>query len=163
AYQGYARGLGEPDILTLNAWATQGLFPDLVLLLHVEPDVGLSRSAGEPDRIESEDAEFHAKVADAYLKIAEEHPERFVVIEGSGKRLAMRAFAAALLCANGGCGDCRSCRLALGERHPNMLVLEPTGPDILVGKDAGDPNTARAFARNAYLTPPEPGWKIMVV
>ena len=44
-----------------------------------------------------------------------------------------------------------------------MLVLEPTGPDILVGKDAGDPNTARGFARNAYLTPPEPGWKVMVV
>jgi DNA polymerase-3 subunit delta' len=83
--------------------------------------------------------------------------------EGSGKRLAMRAFAAALLCPNGGCGECRACRLALGERHPNMLVLEPTGPDILVGKDAGDPNTARAFARNAYLTPPEPGWKVMVV
>jgi DNA polymerase-3 subunit delta' len=83
--------------------------------------------------------------------------------EGSGKRLAMRAFAAALLCPDGGCGACRSCRLALGERHPNMLVLEPTGPDILVGKDAGDPNTARGFARSAYLTPPEPGWKVMVV
>ncbi len=83
--------------------------------------------------------------------------------EGSGKRLAMRAFAAALLCPNGGCGECRDCRLALGERHPNMLVLEPTGPDILVGKDAGDPNTARGFARSAYLTPPEPGWKVMVV
>jgi dTMP kinase len=83
AYQGVARGLGEADILTLNAWATQGLFPDLVLLLHVEPDVGLARSGGEPDRIESEDAAFHAKVADAYLKIAEEHPERFVVIDAA--------------------------------------------------------------------------------
>jgi len=83
AYQGVARGLGEPDILTLNAWATQGLFPDLVLLLHVDPEVGLSRATGQPDRIESEDAAFHAKVADAYLKIAEEHPERFVVIDAS--------------------------------------------------------------------------------
>ena len=75
----------------------------------------------------------------------------------------MRAFAAALLCPDGGCGECRACRLALGERHPNMQVLEPTGPDILVGKDASDPNTARGFARTAYLTPPEPGWKVMVV
>jgi DNA polymerase-3 subunit delta' len=83
--------------------------------------------------------------------------------EGSGKRLAMRAFAAALLCPHGGCGECRDCRLALGERHPNMLVLEPSGPDILVGKDASDPNTARGLARSAYLTPPEPGWKVMVV
>jgi dTMP kinase len=83
AYQGVARGLGEPDVLTLNAWATQGLFPDLVLLLHVSPEVGLARATGEPDRIESEDAAFHAKVADAYLKIAEEHPERFVVIDAT--------------------------------------------------------------------------------
>jgi dTMP kinase len=83
AYQGVARGLGEPDILTLNAWATQGLFPDLVLLLHLDPDEGLARATGELDRIESEAAGFHERVADAYLRIAEEHPERFVVIDAS--------------------------------------------------------------------------------
>jgi dTMP kinase len=82
AYQGWARGLGEADILSLNVWATQGLFPDLVILLHVEPERGLLRSTSVPDRMELEGEDFHAKVADAYLKIAEEHPERFVVIEG---------------------------------------------------------------------------------
>jgi dTMP kinase len=81
AYQGWARGLGEQDVLTLNVWATQGLFPDLVLLLHLEPEAGLLRSLEEPDRIEMESGEFHAKVADAYLRIAEEHPERFVVVD----------------------------------------------------------------------------------
>ncbi|MGZ8605187.1 MAG: dTMP kinase, partial [Actinomycetota bacterium] len=81
AYQGWARGLGEQDVLTLNVWATQGLFPDLVLLLHLEPEAGLMRSLEEPDRIEMEGGDFHAKVADAYLRIAEEHPERFVVID----------------------------------------------------------------------------------
>ncbi len=81
AYQGWARGLGEQDVLTLNVWATQGLFPDLVLLLHLEPEAGLLRSLEEPDRIELEGADFHAKVADAYLRIAEEHPERFVVVD----------------------------------------------------------------------------------
>jgi DNA polymerase-3 subunit delta' len=91
------------------------------------------------------------------------HAYLFTGPEGSGKRLGMRAFAAALLCPNGGCGECRACRLATGERHPNMVVLEPTGPDILVGKDASDPNTARWFASRAYLTPPEPGRKVMVV
>jgi DNA polymerase III subunit delta' len=91
------------------------------------------------------------------------HAYLFAGPEGSGKRLAMRAFAAALLCPDGGCGQCRACRLALGERHPNMVVLEPSGPDILVGKDASDPNTARWFASRAYLTPPEPGRKVMVV
>jgi dTMP kinase len=82
AYQGWARGLGEADVLTLNVWATQGLFPDLVILLHVEPERGLLRSTEAPDRMEMEGQDFHAKVADAYLKIAEEHPERFVVIDG---------------------------------------------------------------------------------
>jgi dTMP kinase len=81
AYQGWARGLGEQDVLTLNVWATQGLFPDLVVLLHLEPEKGLLRSTDRPDRMELEGGDFHAKVADAYLKIAEEHPERFVVID----------------------------------------------------------------------------------
>jgi dTMP kinase len=81
AYQGSARGLGEQDVLTLNVWATQGLFPDLVILLHLEPEAGLLRSLEEPDRIEMEGGDFHAKVSDAYLRIAEEHPERFVVVD----------------------------------------------------------------------------------
>jgi dTMP kinase len=81
AYQGWARGLGEQDVLTLNVWATQGLFPDLVILLHVEPELGLLRSTEAPDRMEMEGQDFHAKVSDAYLKIAEEHPERFVVVD----------------------------------------------------------------------------------
>lgn len=83
AYQGWARGLGEQDVLTLNVWATQGLFPDLVILLHLEPEVGLLRSPEARDRIEMEPGEFHAKVADAYLKIAEDHPERVVVIDAN--------------------------------------------------------------------------------
>lgn len=82
AYQGFARGVGETDILSLNVWATQGLFPDLVVLLHLEPEEGLAR-AGDPDRFEAEGVDFHAKVADAYLHIAEEHPERVVVVDAS--------------------------------------------------------------------------------
>jgi dTMP kinase len=81
AYQGWARGLGEPDVLSLNVWATQGLFPDMVILLHIEPERGLARSDEPLDRMEQEGQQFLAKVADAYLKIAEEHPERFVVVD----------------------------------------------------------------------------------
>jgi DNA polymerase III subunit delta' len=101
-----------------------------------------------------------------FLARAIRHPHHAYLYsgpEGSGKRLAMRAFAAALLCPQGGCGTCRACRLALAESHPNMLMLEPGGPDILVGKDASDQNTARWFASRSYLTPPEPGRKVMVV
>jgi len=83
AYQGFARGLGEPDILSLNVWATQGLFPDLVVLLHLEPESGLARTEGAADRIESEGVDFHAKVADAFLHIASEHPERVAVVDAS--------------------------------------------------------------------------------
>jgi dTMP kinase len=83
AYQGVARGLGEQDVLTLNVWATQGLFPDLVILLHVEPELGLQRAGTDIDRIEREGSPFMAKVADAYLRIAEEHPERFVVVDAN--------------------------------------------------------------------------------
>ena len=89
AYQGWARGLGEQDVLTLNVWATQGLFPDLVVLLHVEPEEGLRRVSDSQDRIESEGTEFLAKVSDAYLKIAEEHPERVVVVDASGSEDAV--------------------------------------------------------------------------
>jgi dTMP kinase len=81
AYQGAGRGLGEHDVLSLNVWATQGLFPDLAVLLHIEPDRGLARVEAEPDRIEGEDQQFHVKVAEAFLKIADDHPERFVVID----------------------------------------------------------------------------------
>jgi dTMP kinase len=85
AYQGAARGLGEQDVLNLNAWATQGLFPDLVVLLHIEPEEGLSRAQAKgPDRIESEELTFHAKVSDAYLRLADEHPDRFVVVDAAG-------------------------------------------------------------------------------
>lgn len=81
AYQGAGRGLGEQDVLSLNVWATQGLFPDLVVLLHLDPDLSRERMGDEPDRIEAEDRSFHAKVADAFVRIAEDHPERFVVID----------------------------------------------------------------------------------
>jgi dTMP kinase len=81
AYQGAGRGLGEQDVLSLNVWATQGLFPDLEILLNLEPDRGLSRVDTQPDRIEAEDQGFHARVADAFLRIAEDHPERFVVVD----------------------------------------------------------------------------------
>lgn len=84
AYQGLARGLGEEDVLHLNVWATDELIPDLVVLLHVDPEVGLKRTQGDPDRMEQESIAFHRKVADAYLLLAREYPSRFAVIDASG-------------------------------------------------------------------------------
>jgi DNA polymerase-3 subunit delta' len=98
-----------------------------------------------------------------FLARAAERPHHAYLLagpEGSGKALAARAFAAALLCDRGGCGECRDCRLALGDRHPNVVVLEPEGRDIRVGESADDVGTARWLAAQTSLTAVEPGWKV---
>jgi dTMP kinase len=84
AYQGIARGLGEEDILRLNIWGTDEALPDLVILLHLDPEIGLSRTKGDPDRMEQEDIGFHRKVGEAYLHLAREFPSRFTVIDATG-------------------------------------------------------------------------------
>ncbi|MGH2691113.1 MAG: ATP-binding protein [Actinomycetota bacterium] len=91
------------------------------------------------------------------------HAYLFAGPEGSGKQLAARAFAAALLCKQGGCGECRDCRLALDDRHPNIVIVEPEGRDIRVGENADEDGTARWMTARAYLTSPEGGWKVLRV
>lgn len=83
AYQGLARGLGEEDVLQLNRWATDEVLPDLVVLLDIDPEVGLARTEGNPDRIEQEDVAFHRKVAEAYQHLAKQYPSRFATVDGS--------------------------------------------------------------------------------
>ena len=96
----------------------------------------------------------------AFLRRAADRPHHAYVLagpEGGGKQLAARAFAAALLCRLGGCGTCRDCRLALDDRHPNVVVVEPEGRDIHV-------DTVRAEVWHpAYRTAPEPGRKVFVI
>ncbi|MDQ4006039.1 MAG: AAA family ATPase [Actinomycetota bacterium] len=89
------------------------------------------------------------------------HAYLFAGPEGSGKQQAARAFAASLLCADGGCGTCRDCRLALQDRHPNVMLVEPEGRDIRVGENADEDGTARWMVSRAFLTPPEPGPKVL--
>lgn len=91
------------------------------------------------------------------------HAYLFAGPEGSGKQQAARAFAAALLCSRGGCGECRDCRLALADRHPNLVVVEPEGRDIRVGDSSDDHGTARWMVAWASRTAPEPGWKVFRV
>jgi dTMP kinase len=82
AYQGAARALGEEGVVAVNRWATHGLWPDLVVLLQLDPKVGLDRAAGA-DRFEGEDPEFHEAVGRAYLELAERDPDRFLVVDAS--------------------------------------------------------------------------------
>lgn len=84
AYQGLARGLGLEEIYRISEWATGGLVPDLVLYMKVDHRAGLRRVDGDLDRIEQEGADFHQRVADAYLELARRFPRRFVVLDASG-------------------------------------------------------------------------------
>ena len=100
------------------------------------------------------------ELATSFLRQAAARPHHaylFAGPEGGGKQQAARAFAAALLCKLGGCGECRDCRLALEDRHPNEVVVEPEGRDIHV-------ETVRTeIWHPAYRTAPEPGRKVFVI
>jgi dTMP kinase len=86
AYQGAARGLGVDRVRALNLFATGDLVPDRTLLLAVDPAAGRARLAGrgeDPDRLESEDPEFFARVAAAYEALARAEPERVRVLDAA--------------------------------------------------------------------------------
>jgi dTMP kinase len=98
AYQGYARGLGEETVLTLDRIACHGLSPDLTLLVDVDLDTGLARAqarnvgtAASETRMDDQSIEFHRKVREAYLDLAKKHTGRFRVIDGRGTPEAVAA------------------------------------------------------------------------
>ena len=86
AYQGAGRELDVDDVKRISAWATAGLRPDLVVLLDVDPVVGLARIAvrdrteAGPDRIEAESLAFHARVRQGFLDLAGSDHERYLVL-----------------------------------------------------------------------------------
>ena len=83
AYQGAARGLGVGEVIGLCDTATDGLWPDLTILLRVDPETGLGRADGE-DRFESEGLELQRTVATAYEEIAKIASDRVVVVDATG-------------------------------------------------------------------------------
>jgi dTMP kinase len=95
AYQGAGRGFAPELISEIVQLATEGLKPDLTLLFDLPIEESTNRttrsSSGKSsasktgrDRLDIEDAEFHARVRDAYLQIARAEPERVKVIDSSG-------------------------------------------------------------------------------
>jgi dTMP kinase len=84
AYQGAARGLGVGEVISLSDAATEGLWPDLTLLLRIDPEVGLGRAGGE-DRFEAEGLELQRTVAAAYEEIAEIASDRMVAVDAAGE------------------------------------------------------------------------------
>jgi dTMP kinase len=82
AYQGAARGLGVGEVISLCDRATDGLWPDLTVLLRIDPEAGLARADGD-DRFEAEGLELQRAVAEAYEEIAK-ISDRLVVIDAAG-------------------------------------------------------------------------------
>lgn len=82
-YQGIGRGLGVDEVLEVNLLATGGLLPDRTFVLAVDPERSLGRVGEKPDRIEREDAAFHARVAAGYEQLASLFPDRVVVLDGA--------------------------------------------------------------------------------
>jgi len=91
AYQSYGRGLDLEMVRTINNTATQGLKPDLTVLLDMPAKEGLARKEAERhDRFEKEDSAFHLRVRQGYLKIAAEEPERWLVVDASQSKAEIR-------------------------------------------------------------------------
>jgi dTMP kinase len=91
AYQGYGRGFGVEAVGHLNDFATGGLKPDVTFLLDIPVEDGFKRieerniaNNTSKDRLESEAIEFHEKLRQGFLEMAEKEPERFVVIDAMG-------------------------------------------------------------------------------
>jgi len=86
AYQGVGRVLDPEAVRGLSEWATEGLAPDLTILLDLDADAArgrLDEARTRYDRLESEASEFHDRVRAAYLALAEAEPDRFLVVDAA--------------------------------------------------------------------------------
>src|SRR5690606_17688262 len=86
AYQGAGRVLDADEVRDLSLWAAEGALPDLTVLLDLDPATARVRldSADKPfDRLEAEKAEFHTRVREAFLALADAEPRRFLVLDAA--------------------------------------------------------------------------------
>lgn len=93
AYQGYGRGLDLEIIRALDRIVTDGMRPDLTVLLDIDAAAGLSRARGRNSsrglegeaRFENEDLAFHERVRQGYRDLARREPDRFRLVDASAK------------------------------------------------------------------------------
>ncbi len=87
AYQGYGRGMNRETVEQLNSFATQSRTPDLTILLDIDAPTGVARAQkitsqqGLNDRFETENIQFMEKVREGFLEIAQNDPERIILID----------------------------------------------------------------------------------
>lgn len=86
AYQGYGRCLDMDALYTITAFATGNLRPDLTFLLDITAEEGLRRrkgSGGEWNRLDQETVDFHARVREGFIALAQTDMQRWVLIDAS--------------------------------------------------------------------------------
>ncbi|GAM16408.1 dTMP kinase [Mesobacillus selenatarsenatis] len=87
AYQGHARGLGIDEVYSINEFAIENMMPAMTLYFDVAPEIGLERigknKGREVNRLDMEKLEFHQKVREGYMIIAERFPDRIAKIDAS--------------------------------------------------------------------------------
>lgn len=86
AYQGAGRVLDPTEVRDLSLWATEGLLPDLTVLLDLDEQVARQRLSADNkpfDRLENEKQDFHARVRHSFLELAAAEPMRFLVVDAT--------------------------------------------------------------------------------
>jgi dTMP kinase len=85
AYQGYGHGTDLDLLRQLLNFATGSLWPDLTLLLGIDPEKGLQRkrSGREWNRLDAYELAFHQRVWQGYQVLARQEPQRWVIIDAS--------------------------------------------------------------------------------
>jgi len=83
AYQGAGRTLQPDDIERISTWATGELWPDLTIVLDIDPAIGLTRFDTPADRLESEPLAFHQRVREHFLALSARSPERYLVVDAT--------------------------------------------------------------------------------
>lgn len=85
AYQGVGRNLGIENVKKINDFALGGLYPDLILFFHIDPEITLKRKTNGSggDRLEKEGTDFHNRVYNGYMDLLNLYPENVKLIDAS--------------------------------------------------------------------------------
>lgn len=85
AYQGVGRNLGIENVKKINDFALGGLYPDLILFFHIDPEITLKRKikGSGGDRLEKEGTDFHNRVYNGYMDLLNLYPENIKLIDAS--------------------------------------------------------------------------------
>ncbi len=85
AYQGVGRNLGIESVKMINDFGLRGIYPDLILFFHVDPEITLKRKIDNlgGDRLEKEGNEYHNRVYNGYMELLKKYPKNIIVIDAT--------------------------------------------------------------------------------